>query len=199
MMILLTGGSACGKSSFAESLCVSVPGPRVYIAAMQPYGEEGEKRIEKHRRMRAGKGFETIECYTGLENLVLTEKLPELSTQKPTVLLECICNMTANEMFDDRGRVSDPVERVLRGVERLQSQSGLLVVVTNEVGSDTGNYSPETCAYIDAVGRINRVLAEKADAVYELVCGIPLVLKGAAPDALFGHFPIEGAFRSESE
>ena len=32
-MILLTGGSACGKSSYAESLCLRFEGPRYYIAA----------------------------------------------------------------------------------------------------------------------------------------------------------------------
>ena len=39
MMILLTGGSGCGKSSFAERLCMEMPLPRYYIAAMKPYGE----------------------------------------------------------------------------------------------------------------------------------------------------------------
>ena len=92
MIILFTGGSACGKSSYAESVCVQLPLPRFYIAAMKPYGAEGEARIKRHRAMRAGKGFETFECYTGLKEL----RLPE----RGTALLECICNLTANEMFD---------------------------------------------------------------------------------------------------
>ena len=56
----MTGGSACGKSSYAESLAVRLNGPRYYLAAMQPYGEGGAEKIARHREMRRGKGFETI-------------------------------------------------------------------------------------------------------------------------------------------
>ena len=61
MMILLTGGAANGKSTFGESLCLQADGPRYYLAAMQPYGPEGEARIARHRKLREGKGFTTIE------------------------------------------------------------------------------------------------------------------------------------------
>ena len=42
-MILLTGGSACGKSTYAEEICMKCHSPKYYLAAMQPYGEEGQK------------------------------------------------------------------------------------------------------------------------------------------------------------
>ena len=48
-MILLTGGSACGKSSYAESLCLRFDGPRHYIAAMRPYGEGSAEKIERQK------------------------------------------------------------------------------------------------------------------------------------------------------
>ena len=152
MMILLTGGSGCGKSSFAERLCMEMPLPRYYIAAMKPYGEGGMEKVERHRKMRAGKGFETFECYTEMEKLTL----PACGT----TLLECVCNLTAN----------------------LRGQSETLIVVTNDVGSDAERYSPETRAYVEVLGRINAALADMADTVCELVCGIPIVLKGALPE-----------------
>ena len=173
MLILLIGGAANGKSRFAESLCLHAPSPRFYLAAMQPYGAEGETRIRRHRAMREGKGFITIERYTDYASL----KLPA----RGTALLECICNLTANEMFDETGRVSDPVERVLAGVDAVRAQCETLIVVTNDVGSDGTDYEAGTAAYIDALGRINRALAARADAVAELVAGIPIVLKGALP------------------
>lgn len=169
-MILLTGGSACGKSSYAEALCQRFEQPRYYIAAMRPYGDGSAEKIERHRRMRKGKGFETIERYTDLAGLVLPER--------GTVLLECICNLTANEMFDEQGNMVDPYEAVISGVAALNAQCENLVVVTNDVGSDNKDYDPGTKAYVRALGRINAALAQQADAVYELVCGIPLVLKG---------------------
>lgn len=170
MMILLTGGAANGKSAFAESLCMQTDGPRFYLAAMRPYGAEGEAKIARHRRLRAGKGFTTIERYTDIASL----RLPA----RGTVLLECIANLTANEMFDETGNMTDPAERVLAGVDALNAQCERLVVITNDVGSDGVGYPPETAAYIDAMGRINAALASRADTVYELVAGIPILLKG---------------------
>ena len=173
MLILVTGGAANGKSRYAESLCMQKPLPRFYLAAMQPYGAEGEARIARHRAMRKEKGFTTIERYTDYASL----KLPA----RGTALLECICNLTANEMFDENGSVSDPVDRVLAGVFAVQAQCETLIVVTNDVGSDGVSYAPETEAYIAALGRINAALAARADAVIELVAGIPVAVKGELP------------------
>lgn len=170
MMILLTGGSGCGKSSYAEALCVSLPMPRYYIAAMRPFGDGSERKIARHRAMRRDKGFTTIERYTDLASL----RLPA----RGTVLLECVCNLTANEMFDENGDFTDPVDTVLQGIQALRAQCGDLVVVTNDVGSDGGDYDEGTRAYVRALGSINAALAREADAVYELVCGIPVVQKG---------------------
>ena len=63
MTVLVTGGSKCGKSHFAESLFNDLEGEKIYIATMQHYGEEAFAAIERHRKMRSGKGFETIEQY----------------------------------------------------------------------------------------------------------------------------------------
>lgn len=170
MRILLTGGSAGGKSTFAESLAVKLSGKLWYIAAMMPYGEESEARIRRHRAMRAEKGFETIERYTDIAGITVPER--------GTVLLECLCNLTANEMFEPGGAGKDTVNAVLRGIDVLEQQSNNLIVVTNDVGSDGGGYDELTMRYVDALGEINQKLAQRFDIVYELVCGIPLPLKG---------------------
>ena len=72
MMILVTGGASSGKSAYAEQLACSLPGSRYYLAAMKPFGEEGARRIARHRALRAGKGFVTVECYDGLETVTDT-------------------------------------------------------------------------------------------------------------------------------
>ena len=170
MMILLTGGSACGKSHYAESLCLRIEEPRYYIDAMRPNEDGGDDKLARCNRPRTGEGFKIIERCTDLAGLVLPER--------GTALLECICNLTANEMFDERGAQTDPCDAVLLGVDTLSRQCDTLVVVTNDVGSDNKAYSAGTRAYVRALGRINAALAGKADAVYEMVCGIPVVIKG---------------------
>lgn len=171
MRILLTGGSANGKSTYAETLAVQLGAPLYYIAAMMPYGEESLQRIARHRVMRAKKGFSTIERYTDIAGLTLP--------QRGTVLLECLCNLTANEMFDQNGAHGHTAAAVLRGIASLSHQCAHLIVVTNDVGADGGGYDSLTAAYIQTLGEINSALAADFDRVYELCCGIPLPLKGA--------------------
>jgi len=171
MLILVTGGSASGKSAYAESLCLSFS-PRYYVACMQPYGEEGAARIARHRAMRKDKGFLTLERYRDLASLTIPAR--------GCALLEDIGNLAANEMFSD-GTGNDPFDAVIRGVDALFSQCDRLVVVTDEIGSDGTIYDPETTAYLSALGRINRALAARADAVIETVAGIPIPLKGDLP------------------
>ncbi len=68
------------------------------------------------------------------------------------------------------------------GWKNLRGQSETLIVVTNDVGSDAERYSAETRTYVEVLGRINAALADMADTVCELVCGIPIILKGALPE-----------------
>ena len=173
MNILLTGGSACGKSTFAESLCEKQTKPLYYIATMRPYDDECLAKIAKHQKQRAAKGFWTIEQYTGMDKL----RLPK----RGTALLECVCNLTANEMFDDAGSIREAFEPVLLGIEALAGQCEHLVVVTNDVGSDCRVLDDGTERYNETLGRLNTALAQRFDCVCELVCGIPLVLKGELP------------------
>ena len=171
MLTLLTGGSACGKSTYGEKLAVQGPKPLYYVAAMRPFDEECLRKIARHRTLRADKGFETIERYTGVDTL-------ELPHQGGTALLECLCNLTANEMYIQPEHPIDPVEKVVSGVKNLRRQTDTLIVITNDVGSDNEAYSDETRRYIRALGEINARVAGMADRVYELVAGIPLCLKG---------------------
>lgn len=178
MMTLITGGASSGKSHFAEALCMEQKQPRIYIATMQPFGEAGAEKIMRHRLMRKDKGFMTIERYTALSELSLAKELGKHDFLHGIVLLECMSNLVANEMFQKNGQIMNPIEAVLKGIEHLHSQCRRLILVTNEVGNGGISYSKETRAYIEAIGAINRHLADCADEVYELVCGIPITLKG---------------------
>ena len=170
MMILVTGGSGSGKSAFAEDCVVSFGKKgRIYIATMYPFDEESKKRVLRHRKMRSGKGFETIECYTGLDRV----KLPE----KCTALLECMSNLVANEMFQEKGAHENTVEAVLNGVKNLREQAENLVIVTNEIFSEAAAYQGETELYQEYLGKINQRIGTLADEVVEVVYGIPVYHK----------------------
>lgn len=179
MIHLITGGSASGKSAYAEQTAVSADtDKRYYIATMQPWGEEGRRRVEKHRAMRAGKGFETIECYDHLGEVELTGNScltgSVLPKQRVTVLLECMSNLAANEQFEIGGTDDEILGRILEGIHHLQKQAEHIIIVTNEVFSDGGSYDQETVRYLALLGRINQRLAAMADRVTEVVYGIPI-------------------------
>lgn len=171
MMILITGGSKNGKSRIAEELVTAYSSPRFYIATMIPCGEEAHAAIERHRNIRADKGFETIEKYTDIDQINLPDRC--------AVLLECMANLCANEMFS--GCAANPVHKIAKGVDRLLENAEVLVIVTNQVGDDGIVYPHETMQYIKNMGELNLVLAKKADCVIEAVYGIPVVLKGEKP------------------
>lgn len=171
MRTLVIGGAASGKSEFAEDLAVSGTAPFCYIATMMPHDEDSRARISKHRDQRAQKSFATIECYTGLDLLCLPVR--------GTVLLECIGNLAANEMFTPDGAGSRTAEAILSGFENLAGQCDDLVVVSNDVFSDGYEYDECTRLYMETIAAVNREVARNFDCVVEVVCGIPIVRKGA--------------------
>ena len=173
MLILVSGGAGSGKSEFAEGVVTSSGlDERVYLATMRVWDAESVRRVERHRAMRAGKGFATLECPENLAGLTLPPGC--------AALLEDLSNLTANEFFGEQGR-QGAFDRVLAGVGRAAGQAGLLVVVTNELFSDGMDYDPDTLAHLDVLSRLNRAAAGRADAVYEVVCGIPVTWKGDKP------------------
>lgn len=176
MLALITGGSGSGKSAYAEALCVKLQQdrkeiPMVYIATMYPFDEEAFRKIDRHRELRKNKNFETVECFTNLKEVELTQ--PDT-----TVLLECMSNLTANEMYQENGAGEQTVEAICEGLDHLCQQASDVVVVSNEIFSDGIEYDPETFRYQQYLGKINQYIAGKADLVVEVVYGIPLVQKG---------------------
>jgi len=168
---LITGGSGSGKSEYAERQVQEAgEGRRIYIATMIPYGEDGRQRVERHRRLRSEKNFETVECYTQLKRL----SLPEDSI----VLLECMSNLVANEIFEREGAHEQTVTAVMEGIDRIFGDVKALFVVTNEIFSDGITYDEGTFRYMELLGEVNKALAARADTVTEVVCGISRRIKG---------------------
>ena len=194
MITLVTGGSGSGKSAYAESLLSSCEGIRYYIATMQIYDAEGEKKVERHRKLRAGKGYLTIESPINVGKIQFacageaeqaqyrqeTVRKVQGSSEKKSALLECMSNLTANEMFTKDGMKSEEevVEKIVSEIQILSQKLDNLVIVTNNVFEDGVIYDAGTMEYLRALGRINAALARLADRVAEVVVGIPVELKG---------------------
>lgn len=212
MILLVTGGSASGKSEYAENRALQLAEAEqrklIYLATMRPFGEDASKRIERHRRLRAGKGFETVERYTDIEGLCHSKSLDSSESESSNeetfrkkakgavVMLECMSNLTANEMFsnmDDENlegeseknesaeakyNIAKVRERILRGIDALEQIAGHLVIVSiNVFDEGLQQYDPWTQAYIQCLGGLNQELTRKADEAVEVVYSIPVPYK----------------------
>lgn len=208
MITLITGGSGSGKSAYAEKYICHVSNEngykeKYYIATMQVFDDEGQRKIDRHRRLRAGKGFITIEQPRDIKKAV--EKLQSENCLKTgrSALLECMSNLVANEMFppvdvsgmqaaeakketlDDpenmkdyeTAQISHVSKKVLKEVSILSENVAELVIVTNNVFEDGVSYDQSTMNYIKAIGIVNRGLAAMAERVVEVVAGIPVAVK----------------------
>ena len=172
MLSIIIGGSGSGKSAFAEDLVCRLPGRRIYIATMTARDPESLRRIAKHRRAREGYGFQTLERGRDLAGAAESEsELPA----RANVLLEDLSNLLANEMFRPEG---GGIDTVRDGIRALTERCENLTVVTNEIFSDGVRYDGMTDGYLRNLALLNRELAQEADLVTEIVCGLPNVLKG---------------------
>ena len=184
MMTLILGGSGSGKSAYAEDYLLRVAGDKkkYYIATMQIRDAEMQAKVDRHHRLRQGKGFTTIEQPTELEQAVLQME------PAGAVLLECMSNLTANEMFSGEQPVDRQtvITKILQGMEGLRKQADPLVIVSNNVFEDGMIYDDSTMEYIEALGRINERLAAEADEVVEVIAGIPQRIKPYSAEEMRG-------------
>ena len=173
MTALVFGGAASGKSEYGEKLVCSLPrtGELIYLATMEPFGPEAEARIRRHRELRAGRGFSTLERARELAGCPLPSG--------GTVLLEDLGNLAANELFSEKNL--DPEGAFLRirdGLQVVRDRSEHLVVISNDLHRDGETYPRETECYLELMARLHREAAVWADQVVEVVCGLPVIWKG---------------------
>lgn len=196
MIALVIGGSGSGKSAYAEQMAVKAAGngSLYYVATMQVYDEEGKKKVERHQKMRAGKGFLTIEQPRRLKEAAKKVAAEKVSAGKVAaervpagkiVLLECMSNLVANEMFSeenlsvvmDEAKIKQLSHEIISGVTALQDSCDILIIVTNQIFEDGIRYDASTMDYIRLLGDVNRQIAERAEQVVEVVAGIPIFIK----------------------
>ena len=167
MITLIYGGSGSGKSAFAEDIVTaSKCKNKYYLATMKSRDSESKSRIKRHKQLREGKNFVTVEQPVDIANAV--------TDAKGIVLLECMSNLVANEMFRKKWPLSSKecIHKVLMDTIKLSDKVDHLVIVTNNVFEDGLGYDETTKEYLRALGIINERLAEISDEVYEVVVGI---------------------------
>lgn len=180
-LIFILGGARSGKSAFAERLAAQ--GGRVlYVATAEALDDGMRRRIAAHRSQRPAH-WDTLE-----EPLDLPDVLPAALDGYDTCLLDCVTLWTSNlllKLEDDPAAERRILDAARSLVDAYEQSTATWIVVSNEVGLGVVPSSALGSAYRDALGRVNQVLAARADRVYLLVAGLAMELKsmGAVPFA----------------
>ena len=147
--------------------------PKVYLASAQAFDSEMQIRIAEHRSRRDD-GWRTIEAH-----LDAAEALAGIGAGE-AVLFDCATLWLSNHMLAE----SDVAVETTRLLAALASCPGIVVTVSNEVGSGIVPENALARRFRDEQGRLNQQLASAADLVVLVTAGLPLILKGTLPKGL---------------
>ena len=171
-VILLLGGVRSGKSRLAAQLAARTSAPVTVIATAEGRDEEMTSRIARHREERPQE-WTTIE-----EPLDLAAALGKVPTDA-VVVLDCVTMWVSNVM--ERGVDDDAVlERAQRAAGLAAGRTGLVIVVSNEVGSGVIPTTPLGRRFSELLGSVNAMWAEAAERSALVVAGKVLTLRDAA-------------------
>ena len=185
-LVLVLGGARSGKSTLAERMARD--GGRVlFIATAEALDEAMQRRIADHRRYRPER-WDTLE-----EPIHLSRAVRPLVDRYDTFVLDCLTLWVSNLLLGDEG-ASDAEGMVLETVGRLldliDAAGGRWILVSNEVGQGIVPASPLGREYRDVLGRVNQLVASRADKAYLMVAGLALELKSLA-DTSWGAAGVE--------
>jgi adenosylcobinamide kinase/adenosylcobinamide-phosphate guanylyltransferase len=143
-----------------ERLRALAPAPWTYLATGEALDDEMKARISRHQSER-GDGWITKE----------ESRAPAL---EGTTLVDCLTLWISNRIFDG---ASD--DEILTETARLceAARPHHVVMVTNEVGQGLVPETPLGRRFRDLQGWVNQRVAQAADEVWLVACGLPLRLK----------------------
>ncbi len=176
-LILITGGARSGKSSFAERLARQ--GERVlFVATAEALDDDMARRIAAHRNSRPPE-WDTLEEPCNLAGAV-RNKVSDDHPEYDTIVVDCLTMWVSNLLLtleEDANAEGKIVGAARDLLEVCEASGGRWIVVTNEVGLGVVPSSSLGRAYRDALGRVNSLVASRADKVYLMAAGLALDLK----------------------
>ena len=167
-VVLITGGSRSGKSSYAEKLALEWSDNPVYLATARIWDEEFRERVRRHQARRGPQ-------WTNIEE----EKfLSRHSLAGRVVVVDCLTLWCTNFFFDLESDVDRALAEAKAELDRFTAQDATFILVTNEIGMGGTSDNEVQRKFTDLQGWMNQYVAARAAQVILMVCGIPVNIKG---------------------
>lgn len=175
-IIFITGGVRSGKSQFALEIGKKFLGPKAYLATAQAWDEEMRDRIKKHQESRPSE-WKTIE-----EPREIVQTIKEEGEKFCLILIDCLTLWISNLLL-----AGWPAEKILTETDDIlkacrQSKCSF-IMVSNEVGWGIVPDNEAARYFRDIAGMVHQKMAQEADEVYLMVCGLPQILKKHLKDS----------------
>lgn len=162
MITLILGGARSGKSNFAQKLA---EGRKVlFVATAEALDDEMRERIEEHKKQRPS-SWRTLEAPNKLG-----KKIAESTGDSEVVIIDCMTMLVSNTLSD----VKKEIEELIDCMKKVNAD---FIIISNEVGLGIVPENKLSRIYRDALGWVNKRLAEFADEVYFMIAGIPVKIK----------------------
>ncbi|MCS6230579.1 bifunctional adenosylcobinamide kinase/adenosylcobinamide-phosphate guanylyltransferase [Shewanella baltica] len=204
MIHLVLGGARSGKSRYGEALVrqyTALGFDACYVATAQALDDEMATRIAKHQ---AGRTDDGIEWQLFEESLALTALLKRLAKPGRVILVDCLTLWLTNQLLASSAKIEDELaptewnaadfipsasstsnDEALASwqaeksafVDSLADLEGVVVLISNEVGSGIVPLGELSRQFVDEAGWLNQAVAALADNVTLVVAGLPLALK----------------------
>ena len=193
-LIFVTGGAKSGKSKFAEEMLLKLNNgnqKNIYLATSFVFDEEMKEKVQLHKKRRKNDWF-TVETYKNFKNK-LNNFFENNDKIKNNMLVDCLTNMITNIIFENQNidwnnferklyiqtlkKLNKNVENSVDELLNITNQFENTVIVSNELGMGLVPSYPLGRYFREIAGKMNQIVAEKADEVYFVVSGIPMKIK----------------------
>jgi adenosylcobinamide kinase/adenosylcobinamide-phosphate guanylyltransferase len=189
MLIFISGGVRSGKSSFAEKCAMEAAyGGRSlhYIATAATAAvtdAEMAERIKHHQEIRRQSGTD----WQTWEQPAQLAKISDRFNKTDVVLLDCLTILLSNELFDtengstDWKQVSyqkDVFRSIIDAVMRIENNSAVVIVVSNELLSEPFSTDQVTAVYLRLIAQLHKMFVSVCNKAYLVEHGVPIKMKG---------------------
>lgn len=164
---LITGGERSGKSTFAEETALSLAERPVYVATARVWDAEFADRVRLHQERRTER-WDNIEEEKLLSRHDFTGRV---------VLVDCVTLWGTNYFFDLNNEVHLALMAMQEEFDRLTKQDAHFIFVTNEIGMGGVSEHQVQRRFTELQGWMNQYIAQRADRVTLMVCGLPMEVK----------------------